>query len=165
MRPSMPARKRCPCFERPTLLVRGALGGLAPAPLGDTLGAHARGGQGLHIGRRVEPAVARVEGGDAPEGGLVLGERWRDVDLVAGIAVQHTVVRDEAVATLRQKHLVAELDRALHLAALDEIRVGFEDREDLLVHGELFTLEHPALGLRDDAISQATEVLDRPPGR
>jgi len=89
MRPSMPARKRCPCFERPTLLVRGALGGLAPAPLGDTLGAHARGGQGLHIGRRVEPAVARVEGGRGAERADVLRQGRRHLALVGWIAGEH----------------------------------------------------------------------------
>jgi hypothetical protein len=55
-----------PLLERPTLLVRGALLGLLPAPLGDTLGAHAGGGQRRDIVRRVEPAVGRAGAAELP---------------------------------------------------------------------------------------------------
>jgi hypothetical protein len=43
----------------------------------------------------------------------VLEERGGDVTIVGGIAVEDTVVRDKAAATLGEKHLVAKLDRAL----------------------------------------------------
>src|SRR6516165_203029 len=92
--------------------------------LGDTLGAHAGGGHGRHGSRGGEPPVGRVEGGGEAEGGRVLGERGPDLLLVAGMAVQHAIVSDEAVAALGQKHLVPELDRVPGLAALDEIGVG-----------------------------------------
>jgi len=46
------------------------------------------------------------------------------------------------------------------LAALDEIDVGFEEREELLVHGDRLLVEDPAPGLRDHALGQAPEVLD-----
>ena len=80
--------------------------------------------------------------------------------LVDGIAVEDAVVGDEAAAALRQEDLVAELDRALRLAALEQIGVRLEDREELLVHRDLFALEHAAAGLRDDPVGQAREVLD-----
>src|SRR5947199_2451123 len=102
-----------PLLEAPTLLVRGALFGLLAAPLGDTLGAHAGGGQRLDIVRRVEPAVGRVEVGDASEGGFMLAQRRRDVHLVDGIAVEDPVVGDEAEGALRQEDLWAGLDQAL----------------------------------------------------
>jgi len=90
----------------------------------------------------------------------MVGQRRRDVPLVDGIAVEDAVVGDEAAGALRQEDLVAELDRAGHLPALEEIGVGLEDREELLVHGHLVPLEHAAAGLRDDPVGQAREVLD-----
>jgi hypothetical protein len=39
---------------------------------------------------------------------------------------------------------VAEFDRRLHLAALDQIGIGLEDRIDLLGSGNLLAIEHAA---------------------
>jgi hypothetical protein len=40
------------------------------------------------------------------------------VAIIGGIAAEDTVVRDKAAATLREKHLVAKLDRTLGRLAL-----------------------------------------------
>jgi hypothetical protein len=47
---------------------------------------------------------------------------------------------DEAAATLVQEHFVTELDRALGLAARDQIGVGLKDREDLVLIGHRLAL-------------------------
>ena len=118
MRPSMPARKRCPFLNARLFSYAVRSCGLAPAPLGDTLSAHAGGGHGLHVGGGVEAAIGRIQGGDVPEGGLMLGQGGCDVHLVDGITIEHPVVGDEAAATLGQEDLVAELDRAVALPRL-----------------------------------------------
>src|SRR6266481_4539875 len=59
-----------------------------------------------------------------------------------------------------EEDLVPELDRRLHLAALDEVGVGFENRIELLGTGNLLTVEHTAARLIDDTGSQVTKVLD-----
>src|SRR3989442_11980272 len=81
--------KALPPLEGPTVLVRRALRGFVSAPLGHALGPHAGGRQRLHRGGRGEPAVGRVEGGGAAEGGLVLRQRGSDLVRIEGIAIEH----------------------------------------------------------------------------
>jgi len=49
---------------------------------------------------------------------------------------------------------VAKFYRFLGLAPLDQIGVGLEDRVDFLLAGNLFSLNHPAASLVDDAATQ-----------
>src|SRR5258707_3599167 len=55
---------------------------------------------------------------------------------------------------------VAEFDRRLHLAALDEVRVGLKNRIELLDSWNLLAVEHTAARLINHAGSQSTKVLD-----
>ena len=57
------------------------------------------------------------------------------MNLVGGIALEHAILRDQALRAFGKEHFVAELDRFLHLAAFDQIGVRLEDRIDLLCVG------------------------------
>src|SRR6266851_1615301 len=59
-----------------------------------------------------------------------------------------------------EEDLVAELDRRLHFAALDEVGMGLENRIDLLGSWNLFAVENAAARLIAHTRSQATKVLD-----
>src|ERR1700704_1830576 len=82
---------------------------------------------------------------------------WRCSDhvlFVDGVAVEHLILRDQALRAFGEEYLVAELDRRLHLAALDEVGMGLEDRKDLLGIGHLLAVEHTAARLIDHTASQ-----------
>jgi hypothetical protein len=55
---------------------------------------------------------------------------------------------------------VAELDRRLHLAALDQVRVGLKNRIELLGRRNLLAIEHTPARLIDHTPSQVTKVLN-----
>src|SRR5258708_1588746 len=78
---------------------------------------------------------------------------WRpannDVLFVTRISIQHFILRDQAAPAFGEEHLVAEFDRRLHLAALDEIGMGLENRIELLASWDLFAVEHAAARLID----------------
>ena len=74
------------------------------------------------------------------------------MDLVGRIALQHLILRDQALRALGEEHLVAELDRRSHLAAFDQIGMGLEDRVDLLCVGNLLSIEHAAARLIDHTV-------------
>src|SRR5215831_9592753 len=78
--------------------------------------------------------------------------------VIGGIAFQHLVLRDQALRAFGEKYLMAELHGCSHLAALDQVGMGFEDGIDLLGAGDLLPLEHAAPRLIDDAASQVTIV-------
>src|SRR5258708_18970327 len=75
-------------------------------------------------------------------------------------AWQHFILRDQAARAFGEEHLVTELDRRLHLAALDEVGMGFENRIELLGSWNLLAVEHTAARLIDHTGSQTTKVLD-----
>ena len=83
--------------------------------------------------------------------------------LVSRVTLQHFILRDQAVRALGEEHLVAELDRRAHLAALDQVGMGLEDGIDLLGSGDLLAIEHTAARLIDHAAPQATVVRDLSP--
>src|SRR5258705_12594272 len=60
------------------------------------------------------------------------------------ISVQHFILRDQAARAFGEEDLVAELDWRLHLAALDEVGMGFENRIELLDRWNLLAVEHTA---------------------
>jgi hypothetical protein len=66
---------------------------------------------------------------------------------VDGISVQHFILRDQAARTFGEEDLMAELDWRLHLAALDEVGMGFENRIELLDRWNLLAVEHTAARL------------------
>src|SRR5258705_468916 len=76
------------------------------------------------------------------------------------ISIQHFILRDQAAPAFGEEHVVTELDRRLHLAALDEVGMGFENRIELLGSWNLLAVEHTAARLIDHTGSQTTKVLD-----
>ena len=54
---------------------------------------------------------------------------------------------------------MTELDRPVGLAADDEVRVRLEDREDLVLHGDLFLVQDAPSRLGDDAIRKRAELV------
>src|SRR5215468_5101108 len=71
------------------------------------------------------------------------------MDLIHRVALEHVILSDQPFGAFGKKHLVAELDRCAHLAALDQVGMRFEDRIDLLSRGHLFAIKHAAAGLVD----------------
>src|SRR5258708_3481716 len=98
--------------------------------------------------------------GTSSEGLLVAFQRNNHVLFVDGISVQHFILRDQAARAFGEEDFVAELDRGLHLTAFDEVRVGLENRIDLLGSWNLFAVEHAAARLIDHTRAQSTKVLD-----
>src|SRR6476659_3125896 len=76
------------------------------------------------------------------------------------ISVQHFILRDQAARTFGEEDLMAELDWRLHLAALDEVGMGFENRIQLLDRWNLLAVEHSAARLISHTGAQSTKVLD-----
>src|SRR6266568_3954407 len=62
---------------------------------------------------------------------------------VVGVSLQHVILRDQTLRAFGEEYLVAELDGRLHLAALDQVRMGFENGIDFLGGRNLLTIEHP----------------------
>src|SRR5260370_35980276 len=79
---------------------------------------------------------------------------------VERIAVQRLIVGDQALGALGEENLVAKFHRLLRLAPLDQIGVGLEDGVDLLLGGNLFSLQHPAAALVDHSLGQLAVAGD-----
>jgi hypothetical protein len=99
------------------------------------------------------------------EGFLVAFQERFHLLIVARVSLEHFVLCDQPLGAFREENLVAELDRCLHFATLDQIRVGFKDGTDLLGSGNLFSLEHATARLVDHPVSQFTAVVDLLPER
>jgi hypothetical protein len=63
------------------------------------------------------------------------------VNFIRGISLEHLILSNQADGTFGKEHLVAELKGLTYLTSLDEIRIGFEDREDLLLVRNLLTVD------------------------
>ena len=79
---------------------------------------------------------------------------------VTGVSLEYLVLCDQALGAFREKHLVAELDRGLHLAALNQIGVGFKDGVDLVGVGNFLSLQNTAARLTEDTIAQLAVVVN-----
>src|SRR5437870_1836384 len=135
----------------PALLVGRPRGALVPPALGDALQADARRFARLEGLRTVEAPIHRAEGERSRKQRAMAVERRRHLGRIDGIAVENAVVRDETVTALGQEDLVAKFDGLLRLAALDEIGVRFEDREELVLVGDGLAVEHAPPRLLEDA--------------
>src|SRR3984893_18817704 len=80
--------------------------------------------------------------------------------LVRRVSLQHRILRDQTSRAFGEEHLVAELDGRSHLAALDQVGMGFEDGIDLFGVGNLLSVEHAAARLIDHMASKSAIVLD-----
>ena len=74
--------------------------------------------------------------------------------LVSGIARQHTILGNQASATLGEEDLVTELDGFEHLAPFDQIRMGFKNRVELLLRRNVLALQDAPAGLTDDPVPE-----------
>ncbi len=137
-----------------------ALGCFLPSALGKALVDDALGPAKLDVRGTVEAAISGVQLRSCAEDPLVVRQRGPYMSLVRRITIQDVVLGDQTDRTFREEDLVAELDRLLSLAPLDAVRVGLEDREDLVFVGNLLALEHSAAGLIDDAIGEAAVMLE-----
>src|SRR5215469_8120274 len=75
---------------------------------------HAR----LHVLLIEEAAIGAVHVRTPTEDPMVVLQRGYYMDLVRRISLEHLVLSDQTEGALGEKHLVAELDRCTHLAAL-----------------------------------------------
>ena len=91
---------------------------------------------------------------------LVTFQRGFDVGVIRGIPVEHAVLSDQTPGTLRNIDFMAEFHRLHDFASLDQVGVGFEDREDLLFVRNLLSVKHAATCLINDALPKATVMVD-----
>src|SRR2546430_4972186 len=115
---------------------------------------------GLHILLTKEAPIGTMQFGGVAEGFLVVLQGRFHLLFIARVSLEYLVLRDQPLGTFREKDFVAEFQRCLHLAALDQIRVGFKDGIDFLGVGNLFSLEHATARLIDHTLSQLTVVVD-----
>jgi DNA invertase Pin-like site-specific DNA recombinase len=99
-----------------------------PPPLWDTHHLDALLVARRHVLLAEEAAIRSVQFGDVTEGLPVAYQRENHMLFVDGISIQHAILRDQAARAFGEEDLVAELDRRLHLTALDEVRVGLKNR-------------------------------------
>src|SRR6184192_4376595 len=114
----------------------------------------------FHILLTEEAPIRSSDLWGVPEALLVALEGRFHVLLVVRVSLEHFILCDQPLGTLGEKNFVAELHWRLHLAALDEIGVGFKDGIDLFRVGNLLSFEHPTARLVDHTVSQFTVVVD-----
>src|SRR5215475_1393817 len=103
-----------------------------------------------------EAAICAVQFGGPAESLLMAAQRLADMLFVRRISPEHPILRDQAVGAFGKEDLMAELQGRAHLAALDQIGMGLEDRVNLLRGGNLLAFDYAAAGLADHPISQVT---------
>src|SRR5271166_3654421 len=134
-------------FELRALLIGFALGRFDATPLRNAHHVDAPFFARRHVFFAEEAAIRSIQFREVAEGLLVALQRRNHMLFVDGISVQNFILRDQAVRAFGEEDLMAELDGRLHLAALDEVRVGFENRIDLLGSWNLLAVEHAAARL------------------
>ncbi len=78
--------------------------------------------------------------------------------VVHRLLLEDLIARDELPFHLLDLDHVAELHRLVRLAADEQLRVGLEDTEDLLLIGDLLVVENPPPRLIEDAFAQTAVV-------
>jgi hypothetical protein len=101
-----------------------------------------------------DAAIRAVQFRDPAKGLHVAIEGRHHMGLVRRVSLQHLILRDQTLLAFGEEHLVTELDGCSHLAAFDQVGMGFEDRVDLLGAGNLLSFEHAAARLFDHLASQ-----------
>src|SRR5207245_9671330 len=91
-----------------------------------------------------EAAIGAVEFWRTAESAAVALERWRHMNLICRVSLEHLILGDQTFGAFGKEHLVAELNGRAHLAALDQVGMGLEDRIDFLGIGNLFAIERAA---------------------
>src|SRR5215471_2502738 len=113
-----------------------------------------------HVALAVEAAISGIQFRSMVEGLTVTPERGHHMDFIRRVPVENLILGNQADGTLGKKHLVAELDGSAHLAAHDQISMGFEDREDLLGVRNLLAIENPSPRLADHPLAKIAIVGD-----
>src|SRR5918996_3820459 len=131
--PFDPGAEPLALFKLPALLEGLPLSTALAAGLSDARAAHAGRLTGLQVRDTEEAPISTIECGRVAKRVSVPFQGRRDVLVIHGIACEHAILRHQPAATLGEEHLVAELIRLPILAASDQIRMGFEDRIDLLI--------------------------------
>ena len=117
-----------------------------------------------HAGRHVllaeEAAIGAIKVRRTAEGAAMEPERRRHVNFVGRVSLQHLILGNQAFGAFGEKYLVTEFRWRAHLATLDQIGMGLEDRIDLLGRGHLFAIEHAAARLRDHPRAEIAIMRD-----
>jgi hypothetical protein len=88
-----------------------------------------------HVSLTEEAAIRSIQIGGAADRLLVALEPRNHVLFVDVISIQNFILGDQTLRAFGEEYLVAELNGCLHLATLDEVRMGFENRVDPLQQG------------------------------
>jgi hypothetical protein len=161
MRPSMPARKRCPSLKAGLLSYVLRLAVFFPPRCGMHTTLTPFRVHDFTFVPLKKAAIGTVQFWGVAEGFLMAFQGRFHLLIVARVSLEHFVLCDQPFGAFREENLVAELDRGLRFATLDQIRVGFKVGIDLLGSGNLFSLEHATARL----VSQFTAVVNLFPER
>src|SRR5436309_15662326 len=73
-----------------------------------------------------EAAIGAVEFRRTAESAAVALERWRHMNFICRVSLEHLILGDQTFGAFGKEHLVAELNGRAHLAALDQVGRGLE---------------------------------------
>src|SRR5258708_13121771 len=94
------------------------------------------------------------------ESAAVALERRHHMNFIRRVSLEHLILGDQTLGAFGEEHLMAELNGCTHLAALDQVGMGLEDRIDFLGIGDLLAIEHAAARLIDHALAKTTIMRD-----
>src|SRR5882762_1063325 len=100
------------------------------------------------------------------------GECIRHMNFIRRVSLEHLILGDQTFGAFGEEHLVAQLNGCAHLAALDQVGMGLEDRIDLLGIGDPLAIEHAAARLVDHTLAETAimrdvvaDIVERQPGK
>jgi len=108
----------------------------------------------LYIVPAEKSSISTIYGWRLTESFLVRFQRRFYMSFIRWIAVEYTVLSNKSLAAFCNKDLVAEFDRFQYFASFDQVGVGFKDRKELLVVGNLLAFEHSTTGLINHPFSR-----------
>jgi hypothetical protein len=107
-----------------------------------------------------ESPIGTVELRYLSEGFLVTLHRVFNVNIICGISVEHPILRDQPVGTLRDVDFMPELYRFQDLAPFDQVGVSFENRKYLFFVRNLLFVKHASTRLINDAIPKFAVIVN-----
>ena len=103
----------------------------------------------LLIGRIVKAAIRGIGFRSGAEHAPVVVQRRGNMFFIGGVPLQDAILRDQTMRTLSEEDFMTEFDRLIGFAALDQIRMGFEDGVDLVGGGNLLSVDDTSASLID----------------
>src|SRR5207245_3302862 len=88
-----------------------------------------------------EAAIGAVEFRRTAESAAVALERWRHMNFICRVSLEHLILGDQTFGAFGKEHLVAELNGRANLDALVQVGMGVEVHMDFLGIGNLFAME------------------------